>query len=238
MSLGKNAEIQEWIQDLRKNNAKLERMHVKLGTRADAETRAKLSKEREDTTNLIKKIIGALRDGKGNKEMAQRLTKELETELNKFDDVCKRIENREREIMSAMGSDATSEEGGGEELTQEEKRQKLQEKNIDAQFLEYNEQDIARRHQEILAIERDAIEILEMFKDMRALVMEQKEGLDQIEGNIMDAKLNAEQGEKELIEAERLQKKSRKKLCCLTCIAVAILGAIILSVVFGTGLAK
>jgi len=55
MSLGKNAEIQEWIHDLKKNNAKLERMHVKLGTRADAETRSKLSKEREDTTNLIKK---------------------------------------------------------------------------------------------------------------------------------------------------------------------------------------
>jgi len=127
MSLGKNAEIQEWIHDLKKNNAKLERMHVKLGTRADAETSAKLSKEREDTTNLIKKIIGALRAGKGNKEVAQKLTKELEAELNKFDDVCKRIEAREREIMSAMGSDAT-EEGNNENLTQEEKIQKLQEK--------------------------------------------------------------------------------------------------------------
>jgi len=207
--LGKNAEIQEWLNDLKKNNAKLERMHVKLGTRADAETRSKLSKEREDTANLIKKIIGALRVHKGNKEVAQKLTKELEAELTKFDDVCKRIEARERDIMSAMGSDATTDDGG-ENLTQEEKVQRLQEKNIDAQFLEYNEQDIARRHQEILNIERDAIEILEMFKDMRALVMEQKEGLDNIEQNIMDAKLNAEQGEKELVEAERLQKKVEK----------------------------
>jgi len=237
MSLGKNAEIQEWIQDLKRNNAKLERMHVKLGTRSDAETRSKLTKEREDTTKLIKKIIGALRDGKGNKEVAQKLTKELETELNRFDDVCKKIENREREIMTAMGSDAVAaEEDKG--LTQEEKRQKLQEKNIDAQFLEYNEQDIARRHQEILAIERDAVEILEMFKDMRALVMEQKEGLDVIEGNIMDAKLNAETGERELIEAEHLQKKSRKKSCCILCIATSILAAIVLAVVFGSGMLK
>jgi len=152
--------------------------------------------------------------------------------------VCKRIEAREREIMSAMGSDATTDDGGGENLTQEEKRQLLQEKNIDAQFLEYNEQDIARRHQEILNIERDAIEILEMFKDMRALVMEQKEGLDNIEQNIMDAKLNAEQGEKELVEAERLQKKSRKKQCCILFITVAVLGAIVLAVVFGSGLTK
>jgi len=179
----------------------------------------------------------ALREGKGNKDVLQKLTKELEPELNKFDDVCKRIENREREIMTAMGSDAT---GGEEEqnLSQEEKRQKLQEKNIDAQFLEYNEQDIARRHQEILAIERDAIEILEMFKDMRALVMEQKEGLDVIEGNIMDAKLNAEQGEKELVEAERLQKKSRKKQCCLLFIVMGILTAVVLAVMFGSGLFK
>jgi len=233
MSLGKNAEIQEWIHDLKKNNAKLERMHVKLGTRADAETHSKLTKEREDTTKLIKKIIGALRDGKGNKEILQKLAKELEPELNKFEDVCKRIENREREIMTAMGSDASVEEDN--QLTQEEKVQRLQEKNIDSQFLEYNEQDIARRHQEILAIERDAVEILEMFKDMRALVMEQKEGLDSIEGNIMDAKLHAEGGEKELIEAERLQKKSRAKSCCILFIVVAILGAIILAVFFGSG---
>jgi len=39
----------------KKNNAKLERMRVKLGTRQDAETRAKLTKEREETTKLIKK---------------------------------------------------------------------------------------------------------------------------------------------------------------------------------------
>jgi len=237
MSLGRNAEIQEWIHDLKKNNAKLERMQVKLGTRQDAEIRSKLSKEREDTTALIKKIIGALRDRKGNKELAQKLTKELETELNKFEDVCKRIETREREIMTAMGSDATQAEDD-KDLSQEEKRQKLQEKNIDAQFLEYNEQDIARRHQEILAIERDAVEILEMFKDMRALVMEQKEGLDVVEQNIMEAKLHAEGGEKELIEAERLQKASRKKTCCILCIATSILGAIVLAVVFGSGMLK
>jgi len=127
MSLGKNAEIQEWIHDLKKNNAKLERMHVKLGTRADAETHSKLTKEREDTTKLIKKIIGALRDGKGNKEILQKLAKELEPELNKFEDICKRIENREREIMTAMGSDATSVEED-RNLSQEEKIQRLQEK--------------------------------------------------------------------------------------------------------------
>jgi len=237
MSLGKNAEIGEWIRDLKKNNAKLERIHIKLGTSSDNEEfRSRLTKDREDTTKLIKKIIGALRQNKGNKEVAQNLTRDLETELNKFDDVCKRIEAREREIMTAMGSDATQEDDTG--LSQEEKIQRLQEKNIDAQFLEYNEQDIARRHQEILQIERDAVEILEMFKDMRALVMEQKEGLDVIEGNINDAKLQAEQGEKELTEAERLQKKSRKKQCCLLFIATAILGAIVLAVVFGSGMLK
>jgi len=77
-----------------------------------------------------------------------------------------------------------------------------------------------------------------MFKDMRALVMEQKEGLDVIEGNIMDAKLHAEGGEKELIEAERLQKKSRAKSCCILFVSVAILGAIIMAVVFGSGITK
>jgi len=237
MSLGKNAEIGEWIRDLKKNNAKLERIQVKLGTSSDnAEFRSRLTKDREDTTKLIKKIIGALRQNKGNKEVAQNLTRELETELNKFDDVCKRIEAREREIMTAMGSDATQEEEVG--LSTEEKKQRLQERNIDSQFLEYNEQDIARRHQEILQIERDAVEILEMFKDMRALVMEQKEGLDVIEGNINDAKLQAEQGEKELTEAERLQKSSRKKQCCLLFIATAILGAIVLAVIFGSGMLK
>jgi len=234
-SLGKNAEIQEWIRDLRTKNQKLERIQVKMGSSYDTpETRTRLTKDREETTKLIKKIIGALRENR-NKELAKKLTKELETELNKFEDVCKKIEIREREIMTAMGSEGTDEE---EQLSPEEKKQKLQEKNIDAQFLEYNEQDIARRHQEILAIERDAVEILEMFKDMRALVMEQKEGLDVIEGNINDAKLQADQGEKELVEAEKLQQKARKKQCCILFITIAILGVLVLAVLFGTGAFK
>lgn len=66
-----------------------------------------------------------------------------------------------------------------------------------------------QRTKEYKKLERDIIEISQMFKDLNELVYGQQDTLDLIECNISTTKEKAEKAEKELIKAEKYQKKSR-----------------------------
>jgi len=229
--LGTNAEIGEQIHALAKRNAKIERMMAKLGTKADtSDERARMKKEEKQCTKLIKDIINMFKANKNaDKQVMARLTKEFDVEVKKFQELCHKTEAKEKEIMAAMGADATVEDV--ENMSEEEKRQRQQQlldQNIDQQFLEYNEQEISRRHEHILAIERDAHEILEMYKDMQSLVNEQQTSIDIIDNNIQDAKAKTASAHQELLQAEEYQKKARTKKCCLLFIALAVLAAIVI----------
>jgi syntaxin 1B/2/3 len=97
--------------------------------------------------------------------------------------------------------------------------------------------DIEDRHLDILKLERQVLEVYELFKDLATLVDIQQESLDVIENRVAKAKAYVEKGEKELVKAEGYQKKSRKKQCCLLIILLAVLIAII-APVLGTTLSK
>ena len=66
-----------------------------------------------------------------------------------------------------------------------------------------------QRTKEYKKLERDIIEISQMFKDLNELIYGQQDTLDLIECNISTTKEKAEKAEKELIKAEKYQKKSR-----------------------------
>jgi len=230
-SLGQNAEIADLIHTLGKRNAMIERMLVKMGTKSDtADQRSRMKKEEKDCTKIIKEIIILIKQNSaGDRQVMSRLTKEFDQELNKFQELCRRTEAKEKEIMQAMGADATVEDV--ENMSDDQKRHRQQQvldQNIDEQFLEYNEAEIERRHKHILAIEKDALEILEMYKDMKTLVEEQQVNIDVIDNNIQDALANTRQGHEEIVQAEKYQKKARSKQCCLLFIVLAVLAAIVL----------
>jgi hypothetical protein len=237
-TLGKNAEIAENIQTLQKRNAKLERMLAKMGTKADdTEFRGGLKEERKRAHKLAKAIIRSISENSNaDKQIMAKLRRQFDSEFQKFQQLSTQIENKEKEIITAMGSVA---EGSDDDLRKpgssvvqpgDHSQRQQQEGNIDIQFLEYNEAEIKRRHENVLQIERDAVEVFEMYKDMQTLVGEQQESIDVIDNNISETKAKTEEAAKELLEAEQYQQKARKKQCCLLFIVLAVLAAIILTV--------
>lgn len=93
--------------------------------------------------------------------------------------------------------------------------------------------DIEERHLDILKLEKQVMEVYELFKDLATLVDIQQESLDVIENRITNAKAYTEKAEVELKSAETFQKKARNRRCCLLFIFLGILLAILLPVLSG-----
>jgi syntaxin 1B/2/3 len=92
--------------------------------------------------------------------------------------------------------------------------------------------DIEERHGQVLQLERQVLEVFELFKDLATLVDIQQEDLDLIDSHIQTAKTKVEKGEKELQQARDYQRKARKKQCyilmCLLAFLVILVGGILL----------
>jgi syntaxin 7 len=236
--IGQNAQLQSKIDDLKKRNAKLERMLAMMGTKSDtSEARARYTKEEKACAALIKDIIKMIKSYQGSSDFIKDLRQDFDIEVGKFQELSQKTENRERAIMTAMGADATliQEELGGLDDDQKKQRmQQIQDQKIDSQFMVYNEAEIARRHEHVLAIERDAQEIFEMYKELKGLVNEQQASIDIIDNNVQDAKAKVEQGHEQLVTAEEYQKKARTRQCCILAIAVAVVAAIVLAAWLGS----
>jgi len=82
---------------------------------------------------------------------------------------------------------------------------------------------IENRHKDILRLEQSIKELHQMFLDMAILVEAQGELIDQIEYNVSQAEAYSRTGVKNLREANQLQKKSRKKMCCIAVCLIIVL---------------
>jgi t-SNARE complex subunit (syntaxin) len=87
--------------------------------------------------------------------------------------------------------------------------------------------DIDARHQEILALERQVLEVYELFKDLALLTSLQQETIDSIDGHVRRAKTHVEKGNDSLEKAEKHQKAARKKKCYLLVGGAVALAAIV-----------
>ncbi|KAN0043242.1 hypothetical protein ACTA71_010882 [Dictyostelium dimigraforme] len=96
---------------------------------------------------------------------------------------------------------------------------------------------IQDRHNDIIKLEQSIKELHQLFLDMAVLVHNQGELLNVIEGNIGSAVLDTREGVENLQEANKLQKKSRKKMYILL-IIVSIVLVIILVPILSTQINK
>ncbi|XP_039292791.1 syntaxin isoform X7 [Nilaparvata lugens] len=95
-----------------------------------------------------------------------------------------------------------------------------------------NLQDIRDRHQELMNLEKSIIELHEMFGDVAILVENQGEMIDRVESYVGNGVELVKKGQIELTEAERSQKRARKKkmmliICLLSVLAIFIIGSAI-----------
>jgi len=83
---------------------------------------------------------------------------------------------------------------------------------------------VQSKHEELIKLESSIREVHQLFMDMAILVEQQGELLDNIEDIVSHAATYTEQGVTQLVKAKDLQKKMRKKMCCLTvCFAFGLL---------------
>jgi t-SNARE complex subunit (syntaxin) len=91
--------------------------------------------------------------------------------------------------------------------------------------------DIEERHLDILKLERQVLEVYELFRDLATLVDLQQETLDVIENRIQKSTQYVKDAEKELVKAADYQDKARQRKCCCLIIALGILVAILVPVI-------
>lgn len=88
------------------------------------------------------------------------------------------------------------------------------------------------RSEEISKLENDMVTINSMFRDIAGMVQEQGIIVDTIESNTMEAAKVTEEGVQQIEKAQEYQKKSRRKMCILLNVAVVILIAVFLVLLF------
>lgn len=99
--------------------------------------------------------------------------------------------------------------------------------------VDFQEQLIIEREEEIREIERGIGELNEIFRDLGTIVTEQGTMIDRIEENVMNVRDHTEAGHRELRGANRWQKGARRRACCLMLILGVVGGIIVLAVVIG-----
>lgn len=232
VALGPSAEIADDVQTLSRKNNQLDRILGKLGTRSDTpDLRAKLSTLRGEAKDLCKRTLQALRDSSHdrgtNSSVQRRLQKQFQAQLDKFQRINREIERKEQQIVAVMSHSA---QGSSPIAGMTDEEQLVAQQEVDVQFQVYDLEEIRRKEQGIRNIEKDVTEIAEMFRDLDTLVNEQQDNIDTIESNITTARDETAAAQKELVKAEDLQRKARKKQCILL-VGILIVIAIIITIV-------
>merc|ERR1711942_90241 len=100
---------------------------------------------------------------------------------------------------------------------------------------EQAEADLAifqEREEAIRNLERDILDINDIFKELGAMVSEQGEVIDTIEANVETAHDKIEEGAVHLEKAKVYQAKSRRKMCLLLLIFIIVAGIISVGLYF------
>ena len=82
--------------------------------------------------------------------------------------------------------------------------------------------ELRARHEFVKQIERDVIQVHEMFRDLNSMVSMQQYMVDSIEASIMETADKTKRGMEQIFTAEQYQRKKRAKMCCLV-LAIALI---------------
>jgi len=116
--------------------------------------------------------------------------------------------------LSDKEADKVVESGNAQQVLQ----QAMVDENLDDLV-----QEIESRHDDIMKLERQVLEVAELFKDLATLVDVQQDTIDTIEHRIESAKGHVDKGTEAVIEAEKLQKSGRKRTCIIIAIVLVVL---------------
>lgn len=223
--MGKNAEIGDMLSQFSRKVNKLERMIAKIGTKNDNfEYRQELKRERDEIKKLSQNLMASMKKNtsSSNRQVADRLRSQFDQELQNFFRVEKQMAEKEKQVVIRMDHEHEESRGNGDI------RDQLVQQDMESQFAEYDVNEVRRRQEDIHQIERDILDVREMYKDFQNLVNEQQESIDIVESHIQATADKVEGAHEELLAAERHGNKARKKQCCMLFMVLGVVLAVVL----------
>ncbi|KAJ3030798.1 UNVERIFIED_CONTAM: hypothetical protein HDU68_007715 [Siphonaria sp. JEL0065] len=228
------------------NVASLDALVKLLGTNRDThDLRARLHELTENTRDMIKQTGADLKalvipenasnfEGRQHKMAQQKLQKDFESVLARFQGVSKMAARKSQEYVQKAKQYQQKQQHLHDHENDENEDpsenapllQQQQEASLDME-VEYNESLIQEREQDLQNIERSIIEVNEIFRDLGTIVGEQQFMLDHIESNVGSVSVHVEGATNELRVAAERQKAAQNRMCCL----YTVLGAIGLVVI-------
>jgi len=131
----------------------------------------------------------------------------------------KKIENKEKAIIRSM--QASNDTAGYEEEEDDgQSTRRQRQKLVDPGAAQTLQREIEERNRLVKEIEHDALEILDLYKEIRDLIEFQRSQVEAIGENIQDAHESVETGAQQIEQAADYQKRAQKKQCCLLVIMV------------------
>jgi syntaxin 7 len=167
----------------------------------------------------------------------QKLSREFSTALTEFQSIQRDIAQKQRmSIIRAKTSIAEARHGAEQDniidqpVDEERQRLQLEQEELDAAAVSYQQALIEEREAEIRGIEQGIQELNEIFTDLGTIVTEQGTIIDNIEANIYNVASATQDAAHQLTKAARYQRSSRGRACCLLLILSIVLAVILLGV--------
>lgn len=243
------------IQKITQNVAQIQRNVNQIGTSQDnEELRERLHQTTHYTNQLAKETNVYIKDlahlpmpqseQRQYKMQKERLTDEFSNALKNFQTVQRTAAEKEKASVQRARAHSSSNYGRSP-FDDDERRsddmfvsnagfsqtkQILQmEEDVDLEMLHEREEAIKK-------LERDIVDVNQIFKDLGMLVHEQGDALDSIEANVENAQVRVEEGTQQLAKARDYQSKARRKKCfCVVILVVVLLViGIIIAIVFAS----
>lgn len=243
------------IQKITQNVAQIQRNVNQIGTNSDnADLRERLHQTTHYTNQLAKETNVYIKElahlpmppseQRQYKMQKERLTDEFSNALKNFQTVQRTAAEKEKASVQRARAHSSSNYGRSP-FDDDERRsddmlvgntgfsqtkQILQmEEDVDLEMLHEREEAIKK-------LERDIVDVNQIFKDLGMLVHEQGEVLDSIEANVENAQVRVQEGTQQLAKASDYQSKARRKKCyCVVILLVVLLViGIIIAIVFAS----
>ncbi|KAI9845375.1 MAG: hypothetical protein M1838_001775 [Thelocarpon superellum] len=230
---------------LSSNTSRVSKQVALLGTKRDTErVRERVHDLLEETREGFKEVgegvkkIQAWEDvNPSQKYHQEKLSREFQSSLREFQTVQRSAMEKQRASATAARSALEEQQLGGGSSGQPGQVGGLQEQEqlrlASQDEVDFQDSLIVERETEIRNIEQSVGELNELFKDVAHIVHDQGEQLDIISENVETVRTDTRGADRELRSANKYQKSSRNKACCLLLILAVVLAIVLLAVFLG-----
>ncbi|KAJ6248612.1 t-snare domain-containing protein [Anaeramoeba flamelloides] len=199
---------------------------------------------RKNISNLTNSINNSIKRTKQDwKVLKQNTSKENKMKVSKLENffeelqtnykqISKLSDKKQREFIPHKESNTFSDEDENQSLLDNDR---LEEEKMNRKLqnqINYTNAIINEREEGILDIEAAVNDVNEMMRDIASMIQTQGKNIETIADNVETSRERVIDANDNLRGANKYQKKSRNKMCCILLIVAIIILVVVLSIVF------